>query len=629
MSRRSPPFPGGLPDRSDDRRPARQRSKRDLVMAAERAVAAGDLDAAAALFSQAVTTDPRNPELFYQLGLVHEGLQDIDLAAVAYTQALAVAASGSKPQLTAAQRLARLLNRYQISDFAGLSYKGLHAAMKAPGVPYQALAEAALQQQFARPGGLCQLAAATAGGIDAARRTAAGLLRRAAPELADPLLTRALSVSVVRVFALEQALTALRAALLLDCSAAAFDDPGIVSLTLAMLAQGDNNDHAWAVSDAEAAALATLTLDVPALLAGDRGATRVLLLLRLYAGLREVVGRDLAVADLKGIKPKLVRAAVAEQVRDAVERRQLAAGLRQLRPLSDATSMRVAGQYEQSPYPRWQTLTLTPAGQLRASLERFFGATALGFMDRPFDCLVAGTGTGQQVLQSAVAYGPLARVTGIDLSLASLGYAGAKARTYRVDTVTLIHGDILDADLLGQRFDIIECVGVLHHMADPWEGWRVLQRQLKPGGLMYIGLYSATARAGLRALRMEPGYPGPGCGDTAARAYRAELLGRDADALGAEVRQSRNAYALAEFRDLMLHESEQQMTLPEIAAYLCSAGLTFRGFTLPAEVTAAFLAAYPDHPWPGRLEDWTHFEAANPHTFDGMYCFWCDAETLA
>ena len=54
---------------------------------------------------------------------------------------------------------------------------------------------------------------------------------------------------------------------------------------------------------------------------------------------------------------------------------------------------------------------------------------------------------------------------------------------------------------LERRFDVIECVGVLHHMEDPVAGWRVLRRLLEPGGYMKIGLYSERARRHIVAAR--------------------------------------------------------------------------------------------------------------------------------
>ena len=601
--------------------PAPQRSKRDLVAIAQRAASLGDLEDAAYAFGKAIDADRRNPDLYFQLAMVQEGLEDIDAAAAALTRALSLKPSS----LDAGRSLSRLLTRYRITGLDELTAGGLRAALQQPGIAHQPIAEVALSHVFQRFAALRDLQHVCTKSPDRARAVAGGILRTHAQSLAEPLLVQALMISVVRAPELERALTALRAALLLDCSAVRFEDRDLTSLALALLVQGWNNDHAWTVTTEEVTALSALKIDLDAVTNGDRDATRGLILKGLYAPLSGVVGRHLTPTEAHQIRPKQVREVIEPRVAAEILERQIASDLPRLRPLSDPTSLRVAGQYESSPYPRWQSLMRTQPGRLRSSLERFVGVERLAFMDASFDCLIAGAGTGQQVLQSAIAYGDKARVTALDLSTASLAYATTKAREFDVGNVRFVHGDILDADLLGQQFDIIECIGVLHHMADPWAGWRTLLRRLKPGGLMYIGLYSATSRSDLTALRAESGYPGPGCSDDAARAYRAELLARADDAPGGEVKLSRNAYALSEFRDLVLHESEMQMTIPEIAEFLHAHNLTFRGFTLGPERIAEFAAAYPATPWPGRLTDWAAFEAANPQTFEAMYCFWCEA----
>src|SRR4030095_9892868 len=51
--------------------------------------------------------------------------------------------------------------------------------------------------------------------------------------------------------------------------------------------------------------------------------------------------------------------------------------------------------------------------------------------------------------------------------------------------------------------------GVLHHLDDPFAGWRVLLELLRPGGFMYLGLYSALGRThivNVRSLIAERGY---------------------------------------------------------------------------------------------------------------------------
>jgi SAM-dependent methyltransferase len=599
--------------------PVPQRSKRNLVAIAQRAAEAGDLEEAAYAFDKAIEADRRNPELYFQLAMVQEGLEEIDAAVAALTRALSLKPS----MLDAGRSLSRLLTRYRITELDGLTAGGLRAALQMPGIALQPIAEVALQHVFQRFAALRDLQQLCGKTPERARTAAAALLRTHAQSLAEPLLLQALAMSVVRAPEIERALAALRAALLLDCPAVRFEDRDITSFALGLLAQGWNNDHAWSVTAEESSALAALKVDRAAISAGDREATRCLILKGLYAPIAVAFGQPMTLADAHQVRPKLVREVIEPRIKSEATEREIAASLPRLRPLTDATSLRVACQYEQSPYPRWQSLMRTQAGQLRTSLGRFVAPASLAFMDVPFDCLIAGAGTGQQVLQSAIAYGDKAQVTALDLSTASLAYATAKAREFSVSNVRFVHGDILDADMLGRQYDIIECIGVLHHMGDPWAGWRTLLRRLKPGGLMYIGLYSAIARTDLAALRAEPGYPGAGCSDAAARAYRAELLSRSDDAPGGEVKLSRNAYALNEFRDLVLHESEMQMTIPEIAEFLDAHKLTFRGFTLPPERIAAFRSAHPDHPLPGRLADWAAFEQANPRTFDAMYCFWC------
>jgi SAM-dependent methyltransferase len=194
--------------------------------------------------------------------------------------------------------------------------------------------------------------------------------------------------------------------------------------------------------------------------------------------------------------------------------------------------------------------------------------------------------------------------------------------------ITFAKADILSLSRLApqfrSRFQVIACVGVLHHMADPFEGWRGLLDCLAPGGLMLVGLYSAVARRDLAALRGDPAYPGAGCQDSALRAFRRVLMDRAKGKPGSELVQSADFYTMSEFRDLVCHVNEHHMRLPEIAEFLDRNALTFRGFWLSPHWLHEFRKRYPNEPWPGRLELWEAFEEANPRTFDAMYLFWCN-----
>ena len=78
---------------------------------------------------------------------------------------------------------------------------------------------------------------------------------------------------------------------------------------------------------------------------------------------------------------------------------------------------------------------------------------------------------------------------------------GAHRRARRSTNIDYAQADILQLGAIGRTFDLIQSAGVLHHLADPWAGWRVLLSLLRPGGVMRIGLYSETARRGVVAAR--------------------------------------------------------------------------------------------------------------------------------
>ena len=97
----------------------------------------------------------------------------------------------------------------------------------------------------------------------------------------------------------------------------------------------------------------------------------------------------------------------------------------------------------------------------------------------------------------------------VDLSLASLCYAKRQALALGLTNIAFAEADILKLGGIGRTFDIVDASGVLHHMADPWAGWRVLLSLLRPGGFMRVGLYSRLARRDInaaRALIAERGY---------------------------------------------------------------------------------------------------------------------------
>lgn len=577
----------------------------------------GDLALAATLLRKAAEARPRQAGNWINLAAVRLQLDDFDAAAEALTKALRAELTNA----TAAQRLSALLKRFRLQDHACLDPFGLKAAFAFPDLDRQPIATAALAKLKGEGLAPALRQGRDKGWTDAAR---ALILDKTAPPLRDDLLLAALRHGINTDPDIERLLTALRRVLLLDLDRERFGDKALVAFAVALIAQGLNSDDVLAVSPEEHDALLALKIDREALLAGDVAQAQTLLLASHYQPFETILDplpnakacSRIALAPLR----ELVQARAAELSAEAA----LAETIPSLGTITDATSRRVAGQYEASPYPRWQSLATPPAGAAKRTLLRFFPEERLAFMDQPFNVLVAGAGTGQHAIGSALAYRPNARLLAIDLSRRSLAYAKRMAERYDADHLDFAQADILDLGALDRRFDIIEAVGVLHHMAEPFSGWRTLIDRLKPGGLMLVGLYSAVSRKVLTELRDDPAYPGPGCSDHDARAFRQVLMARTPSQPGAELLLSEDFYALNAFRDLVLHESEMQLTLPEIAAFLAEAGLAFRGFALAPERWDAFAQRFPDDPFPGNLDNWWAFEQDTPRLFDGMYVFWCE-----
>jgi SAM-dependent methyltransferase len=592
---------------------------RDAVQLAQR----GELNLARTAFEAAIAQDRRNLDLVYNLALLEEVAGNTDRAAALYTAVLA-----DKPtHALAARSFARLVTRFQVTDLGRLSLAGIAAALRAEDIAVQPIID---------------LAANWLAQVPIEFATAIEILRSDAPQTAGhgdwigdlipamqmhDLLLTCLRRGILKHVALERLLTAVREHILCNGTADHFNNRAFSEFALALGVHGHNSDYAWAENAGETAALAALAVDRAALLNGDRDQSHRFMLAAMYRPLDVIVSPPLTVDEVRRLKPRSLRDTVEPVIANRARQHAAAAQIPSLKPLADATSLRVANQYEQAPYPRWHSLQISQPGALKRSLAGFFTPPRLAFMDGTFDVLIAGCGTGQQALQAATAYGPGARLTALDLSRASLGYAADMASRHGIANVTFVHGDILDCGKLNRQFDIIECVGVLHHMADWRAGWRTLLAHLKPAGLMYLGLYSARSRQNLRALRTEPGYPGPGCSVANARAYRRNLALRADTALGGDLKFSRDFYALSAFRDLMLHESEAQVTLSEIAAFLDEECLAFRGFTIDPEITAAFLGHTSSATAPGTLAEWSRFEDSHPRTFDAMYRFWIERKS--
>ncbi len=109
--------------------------------------------------------------------------------------------------------------------------------------------------------------------------------------------------------------------------------------------------------------------------------------------------------------------------------------------------------------------------------------------------LECGCGGGQHT--SFIA--PLAsQVTAVDLNTADI----ARQRNASNKNVRFVEADIATMDLK-EQFDIVLCIGVIHHTDDPDRTFENMFKHCRPGGTMIIWTYSSEGNALVRWI-VEP-----------------------------------------------------------------------------------------------------------------------------
>lgn len=277
-----------------------------------------------------------------------------------------------------------------------------------------------------------------------------------------------------------------------------------------------------------------------------------------------------------------------------------AEGIEILALSADRVSRAVRDQYEDNPYPR-----LVPVHRAAGALPQVPSPAP--------DVLVAGCGTGQHPLGIALRY-PGARILAVDLSRASLARARRVARAHGIDNVRFAQADILALGGLRDRFDWIDCVGVLHHLADPLAGLRVLVGLLRPASassrpVLRLGLYSERGRADVV--------------DARARVAGMDLDSARAALRGHPVSRSVDFYSRSGFRDLVLHVQEHRYTPAQVAELLAAAGLTCTGLQHPRpEPARRYRERWPEDTAQADLARWDELERDHPRIFAGMIQVW-------
>ncbi|WP_413200782.1 class I SAM-dependent methyltransferase [Nostoc piscinale] len=162
---------------------------------------------------------------------------------------------------------------------------------------------------------------------------------------------------------------------------------------------------------------------------------------------------------------------------------------------SQSVSAAVAKLYNTYPFPPEPLLDEPPPGyNWRWNwLAAYSFCTGQKPQKQDIRILDAGCGTGVGT-EYLVHLNPQASVVGIDLSAGALAVAQERCQRSGANRVEFHHLSIYDVEQLPGEFDLINCVGVLHHLPDPIRGIQALAKKLAPGGIMHIFVYGELGR---------------------------------------------------------------------------------------------------------------------------------------
>lgn len=313
-----------------------------------------------------------------------------------------------------------------------------------------------------------------------------------------------------------------------------------------------------------------------------------------------------------------------QQIEEPLAEIKIQSSIGALTGFDNAVSLAVRSQYEENPYPRWVRLPRESSKKyINSYLQSKFPLSSFKRLDndRDLHVLIAGCGTGQHPIGVAQSI-QCTSVLAVDLSIASLAYAKRKTIELGIDNIDYKQADILKLGTLKQTFDVIESVGVLHHLENPFEGLNILISLLRPQGLMKLGFYSELARQDIVRVRNLIIEKGIGSSVQAIREYRRHLLTSSNPTGYGFATSSSDFFSTSACRDLLFHVQEHRMTLPVLANFFKEQDLNFLGFDIDSTVIRAYKNCFPNDPSATNLDQWKIYEEENPNTFIAMYQFW-------
>lgn len=327
---------------------------------------------------------------------------------------------------------------------------------------------------------------------------------------------------------------------------------------------------------------------------------------------------------LNNLIPDDLRPIIQNQVIDYYKELELSKSIEIHEDCFKDVTYDVSLQYEENPYPRWAKVPHFPAykSAIDYFLQKFSTNNFVPLNSScKFNVLIAGCGTGQQIVEARARYGA-ANYTVIDLSLKSLSYAKRICDKLGYHDINYIKLDLNKISELKRRFEIIECSGVLHHTHDLFLSWEKLADVLTKNGVMFIGLYSKLARRNIIKFREASKELRKNLNPDVIRIVRNQILDNYVDHGDFNFAKSLDFYSTSGVRDLIFNTHERCTDLLEIDEFLTRNGLNFLFMEIDPLARSHYFNYFSNNGSKESLHNWNKIELSNPDLFFGMYQFW-------
>ncbi|NJK99442.1 MAG: class I SAM-dependent methyltransferase [Spirulinaceae cyanobacterium SM2_1_0] len=255
-----------------------------------------------------------------------------------------------------------------------------------------------------------------------------------------------------------------------------------------------------------------------------------------------------------------------------------------------AVANAVARLYDTYPFPPEPLLDAPPPGynwrwQWQAAYSFCTGQRPARSDIRILDA-GCGTGVGTEYL---VHLNPEAQVTAIDLSAGALAVARERCQRSGADRVEFQHLSLYDAAQLPGEFELINCVGVLHHLPDPVQGLQALAAKLAPGGIFHIFVYAELGRWEVQLMQQAIALlQGEQRGDYRDGVQVGRAIFATLPADNPLVERDHQRWSLENqrdecFADMYVHPQEIDYNIDTLFDLVAASGLEFVGFSNPAQ----------------------------------------------